>query len=177
MALKNKEQRRPVCAQQPTFTIVWYLIPLRNTTCTGIGALFTPHISFPATVEKLLVSLVRRSLGFRWGCLYLWNQGSAGRLALCHVSWVLSTVICHVLGTPRSSSVHTLLDPQVFRAVEKLLIHKSNIIKNCQNFPQGWEISRVSEGDNSLAVLPLFRNLPLTLSIWLSSSVCSSPGN
>lgn len=126
-----------MCEQQPTLTMVSGFIPPNNMTSTCVGVLFTPYISFPPTVEKLMVGLVRRSLEFSQGWLYLWNRGSAWRLALCHVSWVLSTVICNVLGTPRSSSVHTLLDPQVFQAVEKLLIHKSNIIKNCQNFPQG----------------------------------------
>lgn len=174
MPLKNEEQRRLVCEQQPTLAVVSRFIPLRNSACACIGALLTPRVSFLPAVKKLLVSLVSRSVGFRWGWLYLWNRGSAWRLALCRVSWVLSAVICSVLGTLRSSSVHTLLDPPVFQAVEKLLIHKSNIIKNCQNFPQAWQIW---EGGNSLAVLPLFRNLPLMLSIWLSSSVCSSPGN
>ena len=171
MPLKNEEQRRLVCEQQPTLTMVWYFIPRRSATC--IGALSTSQTLFPPAVKKLLVSLARRSWGFRWGCLYLWNQDSAWRLALCHVSWVLSTAICNVLGTPRSPSVHNLLDPQVFQAVGKLLIHKSNIIKNCQNFPPGWQISG---GGNSLAVLPLSRNLPLMLSISLSSTICSSPG-
>lgn len=50
MPLKNQEQQRPECEQQPSLT--W-----SESRCTG--ALFTPQIPFLPTAEKLLVGLVR----------------------------------------------------------------------------------------------------------------------